>query len=78
MSRNRWARLLKECFQLRIMRVGNQRVVDGVEHRLVVGHLVGDVGPVKRRSALPLQCIAVLLTALPELLTGRILLRRYS
>ena len=52
----------KECLQLRILRVQNQRVVNRVEHRLVIRHLVGDVGPVKRRSALPLQRIPVLLT----------------
>src|SRR5690242_18826134 len=42
--------LLQERLQLRVLRAGNEGLVDGVEHRLMVGDLVVDVRLVERRT----------------------------
>src|SRR5687768_13222524 len=58
----------QERLQLRVRDAGDQRLVDGVEHRLVIRDLVVDVRLVERRALQRLEVGDVLLAALLQAL----------
>src|SRR5664279_4092629 len=66
----------EQALQLGVLRARDQRLVDGVEHLLVVGDLVVDVGALERRTLQLLQVPDVLGASRLEALAGRVVFGR--
>ena len=66
----------QQCLELGVGGPGDERLVDRVEHRLVIGDLVVDVGLVELRSLQTLELGDVLVAACLQALAGRIVGRR--
>ena len=76
MRDERRTHLDQQCLELGAGGPGDERLVDRVEHRLVIGDLVVDVGLVELRSLQALELGDVLVAACLQALAGRIVGRR--
>src|SRR5215213_11060753 len=71
-----WPHVDQQRLQLLVLSAGNQRVVQRIDHLLVIRDLVADVGLVERRVLQALELGDVLLAARLQALARRIVLRR--
>ena len=69
--------LTSSAFSSSFCRSGNQGLVDRIEHRLVIGDFVVDVGLVERRALERLQIGDVLIAARLQALARGVVLRRH-
>src|SRR4051812_2884785 len=76
MGDERRTRFLEQRLQLGVLRIRDQRLVERVDHGLVVGDLVVDVGAVELGALQLLQVGEVLVAALLQALAGVAFLRR--
>ena len=69
--------LNEECFELVIGRMRDERVVERIKDRLMIGNFVIDIRAVKRSTAQLFQGTQVLVATLLQALAGRIRFGRH-
>src|SRR5262245_6684203 len=77
MRNERRAHLHEERLQFGVLRAWNQRLVHGIEHGLVIGHLVIDVRLVELCALQAPEVFQIVVTAGLQTLARRIVLRRH-